>query len=205
MMANMLFAVRSIRFNVRFYLVALFFIVFDVEVIFLYPWAVVFKQLFPHPQLGSIVFWEMIIFLAIPYIVFFNLWPNWGATLYGEVRGATDFKRNFWGMGWALIGTTILGAVVFLLISKTITWDWYMNANGAWWNYRWGYTEQTPPLPIWPYPALLAVFMTPSRILQFIVILAMSAWWFGWSGTVFLSSTRVIFAAAFDLATWKDN
>jgi APA family basic amino acid/polyamine antiporter len=138
------------------------------------------------------------IFLAIPYLVFFNLWPNWGATLYGEVRGATDFKRNFWGMGWALIATTVLGAVFFLLINKTITWDWYMNANGAWWNYRWGYTDQAPPLPIWPYPALLAVFMTPSRIIQFIVVLAMSAWWFGWSGTVFLSSTRVIFAAAFD-------
>ena len=138
------------------------------------------------------------IFLAIPYLVFFNLWPNWGATLYGEVRGATDFKRNFWGMGSALIATTVLGAVFFLLINKTITWDWYMNANGAWWNYAWGYTEQTPPLPIWPYPALLAVFMTPSRIIQFIVVLAMSAWWFGWSGTVFLSSTRVIFAAAFD-------
>jgi amino acid transporter len=138
------------------------------------------------------------IFLAIPYLVFFNLWPNWGATLYGEVRGATDFKRNFWGMGSALIATTVLGAVFFLLINKTITWDWYMNANGAWWNYAWGYTEQTPPLPIWPYPALLAVFMTPSRIIQFIIVLAMSAWWFGWSGTVFLSSTRVIFAAAFD-------
>jgi APA family basic amino acid/polyamine antiporter len=136
------------------------------------------------------------VFLA--YMVFFNLWPNWGATLYGEVRGATDFKRNFWGMGWALIVTTVLGAVFFLLISKTISWDFYMKANGAWWNFRWGYTDQTPPLPIWPYPALLAVFMTPSRIIQFIVVLAMSAWWFGWSGTVFLSSTRVIFAAAFD-------
>jgi hypothetical protein len=33
---------------------------------------------------------------------------------------------------------------------------------------------------------------------QFIVILLMSMWWFGWSGTVFLSSTRVIFAAALD-------
>jgi APA family basic amino acid/polyamine antiporter len=138
------------------------------------------------------------VFLAIPYIVFFNLWPNWGATLYGEVRGATDFKRNFWGMGWALIITTVLGAIFFLLIGKTIGWDFYTKANGAWWNFRWGYTDQTPPLPVWPYPALLAVFMTPSRIIQFIVILAMSAWWFGWSGTVFLSSTRVIFAAAFD-------
>lgn len=138
------------------------------------------------------------IFLAIPYIVFFNLWPNWGATLYGEVRGATDYKRNFWGMGSALIITTVLGIVFFLLINKTITWDFYTKANGAWWNYAWGYTEQTPPLPVWPYPAMLAVFMTKSRIIQFIVVLAMSAWWFGWSGTVFLSSTRVIFAAAFD-------
>jgi amino acid transporter len=134
----------------------------------------------------------------MPFIVFFNLWPNWGATLYGEVRGATDFKRNFWGMGLALIVTTILGAVFFLLIAKTMTWNFYMSANGAWWNFAWGYTDQVPPLPIWPYPALLAVFMTPSPVLQFIVILAMSLWWFGWSGTVFLSSTRVIFAAAFD-------
>ncbi len=138
------------------------------------------------------------IFLAMPYIVFFNLWPNWGATLYGEVRGATDFKRNFWGMAWALIITSILAAVFFLLIAKTITWEFYMAANGAWWNYAWGYTDQPPPLPVWPYPALLAVFMTSNRIVQFVVILAMSMWWFGWSGTVFLSSTRVIFAAAFD-------
>ena len=35
-------------------------------------------------------------------------------------------------------------------------------------------------------------------MLQFIVVLLVSLWWFGWSGTVFLSSTRVIFAAAFD-------
>ena len=138
------------------------------------------------------------IFLAMGYITFFNLWPNWGATLYGEVRGATDFKRNFGGMAWALIGTTALATLLFLLIEKTITWKWFMAANGAWWNYRWAYTDVIPPLPIWPYPALLAVFMTSSRVIQFIVILAMSAWWFGWSGTVFLSSTRVIFAAAFD-------
>ncbi len=138
------------------------------------------------------------IFLAMPFIVFFNLWPNWGTTLYGEVRGATDFKRNFWGMALALIVTTVLAAIFLLLINKTISWDFYMKANGAWWNYAWGYTDQTPPLPVWPYPALLAVYMSSSRVLQFVVILLMSLWWFGWSGTVFLSSTRVIFAAAFD-------
>ena len=63
-----------VRFNVRFYLVARFFIVFDVEVIFLYPWAVVFKQLFPHPQLGALVFWEMIIFLAILTLGLAYIW-----------------------------------------------------------------------------------------------------------------------------------
>jgi amino acid transporter len=138
------------------------------------------------------------IFLAMPFVVFFNLWPNWGATLYGEVRGATDFKRNFRGMASALIFTTILAIALLLLISRTFTWDFYVKANAAWWNYTWGYTDQAPPLPVWPYPALLAVFMLQNRVVQFIVILAMSLWWFGWSGTVFLSSTRVIFAAAFD-------
>lgn len=138
------------------------------------------------------------IFLAMPFIVFFNLWPNWGATLYGEVRGATDFKRNFWGMASALIFTTVLAVILMLLIARTIGWGFYTQANGAWWNYAWGYSDQAPPLPVWPYPALLAVFMSSSRLVQFLVLAAMSLWWFGWSGTVFLSSTRVIFAAAFD-------
>ncbi len=139
-----------------------------------------------------------LIFLTMPYLVFFNLWPNWGATLYGEVRGATDFKRNFSGMAWALGFTTVLAIVFLLAISKTIGWDFYVQANGAFWNYTWGYTTTAPALPVWPYPVLLAVFLTNSRILQFVVVVLMSMWWFGWSGTVFLSSTRVIFAAAFD-------
>jgi APA family basic amino acid/polyamine antiporter len=138
------------------------------------------------------------IFMAIPFIVFFNLWPNWGSTLYGEVRGATDFKRNLWGMAAALIITTVLAVVFLLLIDKTITWDFYMKANAAWWGSVWGTTSQAAPLPIWPYPPLLVAFMFPSRIFQLAVVLLMSLWWFGWSGTVFLSSTRVIFAASFD-------
>ena len=63
-----------IRFNVRFYLIALFFIVFDVETIFLFPWAVVFKQLFPVPGLGAVVFWEMVIFLAILTLGLASVW-----------------------------------------------------------------------------------------------------------------------------------
>lgn len=141
-----------------------------------------------------------LIMLTLPYLVFFNLYPNWGATLYGEVRGATDFKRNFSGMAWALGITTLLAIGLLLAISKTIGWDFYNQANGAWWNSSlgWAYTDQAPALPVWPYPAMLATFLTTNRAVQFIVIALMSLWWFGWSGTVFLSSTRVVFAAAFD-------
>jgi amino acid transporter len=118
--------------------------------------------------------------------------------LYGEVRGATDYKRNFAGMAWALVVTTILGILFFLGVAKTIGWDYYVQSNASWWNYAWGYTTDVPPLPVWPNPAMLAVFLTNNRLIQIIVLLLMSTWWFGWAGTLFLSSTRVIFAAAFD-------
>jgi amino acid transporter len=88
--------------------------------------------------------------------------------------------------------------VFFLLVDKTISWDFLNNANAAYWSYRWGFSTDAPPLNVWPYPAMLAMFLTTNPILQFVVMLAMSMWFFGWAGTVFLSSTRVIFAAAFD-------
>ena len=143
----------------------------------------------------------------IPLIVFFNLWPNWGATLYGEVRGAGDYKRNFWGMASAVIVTMVLAVVFFILIDKTLGWDFYNSANAAFWNYAWEGTTEAPPLPFWPYPVLFAAFLLNSPVLQLLVVLLMSLWWFGWSGTVFLSSTRVIFAAAFDrmLPEWASS
>ncbi|HNN13790.1 MAG TPA: APC family permease, partial [Anaerolineales bacterium] len=139
-----------------------------------------------------------LVMVTLPWLVFFNLWPNWGATLYGEVRGATDYKRNFAGMAWALGAVTVLGIVFFLAVSKTIGWDFYQQANGAWWNYYWGYTTEVPPLPVWPNPAMLAAFLTNNRLVQIVILVLMSFWWFGWAGTLFLSSTRVVFAAAFD-------
>jgi amino acid transporter len=132
----------------------------------------------------------------IPMMVFFNLWPNWGSTLYGEVRGASDYKRNFWGMAWAIIVTAGLALIFFALINKTMGWDFYVNANGAFWSNVFYGTEV--PIPVWPYPVQFATFLTASRPLQLLVIFLVGMWWFGWSGTVFLSSTRVIFAAALD-------
>jgi amino acid transporter len=141
----------------------------------------------------------------VPMMTFFNLWPNWGSTLYGEVRGATDYKRNFWGMAWAIIVTTALALVFFALIDKTMGWDFYINANGAFWSNVFYGTDV--PIPVWPYPVQFATFLTSSRFLQTLIVFLVGMWWFGWSGTVFLSSTRVIFAAAFDrmLPEWVSN
>jgi amino acid transporter len=129
--------------------------------------------------------------LLVPNMMFFILWPNWGASLYGEIRGASDFKRVFRGMFFGLWITTALVVVFFLLMAKTFGWAFYQNANAAFFN-------GTFPLPVWPYPFMLAAWLVHNTVFQVILILVMSLWFFGWVGTLFLSSTRVIFAAAFD-------
>ncbi len=60
------------RFSVKFYLVAMFFIVFDMEIVFLYPWAVVFKQL----KIFGLV--EMGVFLLILLVGYFYAWTKGG-------------------------------------------------------------------------------------------------------------------------------
>src|SRR5215217_3894732 len=129
--------------------------------------------------------------LLIPMLAFFNLWSNWGATLYGEVRGASDFRKNIYAMGGALVVTSILAVVVLLLFAKTFGWDFYYAANNAFWSGK-------GPVSAWPYPGLLAAFLIGNPVLQLILISLMALWFFGWCGTVFLSSTRVVFATAFD-------
>ncbi len=129
--------------------------------------------------------------LLEPAMMFFILWPNWGATLYGEIRGASDFKRVFRGMFFGLWITTALVVIFFLLAAKTFGWDFYQNTNAATYNL-------VQPLPIWPYPVMFAGWLVHNTAFQVILLLLMSLWFFGWVGTLFLSSTRVIFAAAFD-------
>ena len=139
------------------------------------------------------------LFLLIPFVLFFNLWSNWGATLYGEVRGASDFRNNIRAMGGALIATTVLAAIMFLLFAKTFGWDFYNNANNAYWGQPalFDYVEN-PPVTAFPYPGLLAAFLMDGAFWQFLLVGLLALWFFGWVGTVFLSSTRVVFAAAFD-------
>lgn len=62
------------RFSVKFYLVAMLFILFDIEAIFLYPWAVVYKQL-SHEQ-RFFGFFEMFLFIVLVIAGFFFIWKK---------------------------------------------------------------------------------------------------------------------------------
>jgi len=53
------------RFNVKFYLVAIFFIVFDIEAVFMYPWAGLFREMVVEPGVGWLVVGEMFVFVGI--------------------------------------------------------------------------------------------------------------------------------------------
>ena len=56
------------KFDVRFYLVAILFIIFDLEIAFLFPWAVAFDDI------GAFGFWSMMIFLAVLTVGFIYEW-----------------------------------------------------------------------------------------------------------------------------------
>jgi NADH-quinone oxidoreductase subunit A len=58
------------KFDIRFYLVSLLFIIFDLEVAFLFPWAVAFKQV------GIAGFWSMIVFLGVLTVGFVYEWKK---------------------------------------------------------------------------------------------------------------------------------
>ena len=58
------------KFDVRFYLVSILFIIFDLEVAFLFPWTVAFKEI------GAVGYWSMMVFLAVLTIGFIYEWKK---------------------------------------------------------------------------------------------------------------------------------
>jgi NADH-quinone oxidoreductase subunit A len=72
------------RFSVKFYLVGMIFILFDIEAVFLYPWAVVFRDL------GMFGFVEMLIFVLLILVGFFYVWKkgalDWAGPRKGELE-----------------------------------------------------------------------------------------------------------------------
>ncbi|MBF0491291.1 MAG: NADH-quinone oxidoreductase subunit A [Deltaproteobacteria bacterium] len=70
------------RFSVKFYLVAIIFILFDVEAVFLFPWAVLLNT-FKAAGAGLFIFWEMLAFLVVLFLGLVYVWK----------RGALDWER----------------------------------------------------------------------------------------------------------------
>ncbi len=70
---------RGERFSVKFYLVAMLFIIFDIETIFLFPWAVTFRQL------GMFGLGEMAVFIALVFVAYIYVWRKGGLEWSGVV------------------------------------------------------------------------------------------------------------------------
>src|ERR1700722_7228945 len=82
------------RFSVKFYLVAMLFILFDVEAVLIYPWAVILRQLKANGE-GHFGLWEMLLYIGIFLVGFFYIWKkgvlDWGET--AARRGKAYFPR----------------------------------------------------------------------------------------------------------------
>jgi NADH-quinone oxidoreductase subunit A len=75
------------RFSVKFYLVAMLFILFDIEAIFLYPWAVVYRDL---KWFGFV---EMLVFVVLILSGFFYIWKK-GALDWSQKERGAEIKRS---------------------------------------------------------------------------------------------------------------
>ena len=68
------------RFSVKFYLVAMLFILFDLEIVFMYPWAVAYRESIVHSKM---IFWSMLSFVTILMVGY----------AYALKKGALDWKK----------------------------------------------------------------------------------------------------------------
>ena len=68
------------RFSVKFYLVAMLFILFDLEIVFMYPWAVVYREAIVQ---SKVIFWSMLSFVTILMVGY----------AYALKKGAFDWKK----------------------------------------------------------------------------------------------------------------
>jgi NADH-quinone oxidoreductase subunit A len=69
------------RFSVKFYLVAMLFILFDIEIVFMYPWAVVYRDFLA--QNGPVIFWSMAGFVTVLTFGY----------VYAIKKGALDWRN----------------------------------------------------------------------------------------------------------------
>lgn len=75
---------RGERFSVKFYVVAMLFIIFDIETIFLFPWAVSFRQL------GMFGLLEMAVFIGLVFVAYVYIWRKGGFEWSGVTSTPTE-------------------------------------------------------------------------------------------------------------------
>jgi len=68
------------RFSVKFYLVAMLFILFDLEIVFMYPWAVVYREAVAH---SHVIFWSMLSFVSVLMVGY----------VYALKKGVFDWRK----------------------------------------------------------------------------------------------------------------
>lgn len=78
------------RFSVKFYMVAMIFILFDVEAIFLIPWAVIYRDLIR--SYGMFGYWEMLVYIGIVLVGFFYIWKK-GVLDWSSDQVTTEHER----------------------------------------------------------------------------------------------------------------
>jgi len=126
-----------------------------------------------------------------PMLLFWIMWTVWGSTLFGEVREAGEFKKMFGVFEGALIAAGALAILLWPLFDSAVGYTFYQALN---YNYFVGAGAQQ-----WlSSPTTIAAIAMGNGVLAKLMAILMGGWFFAWSGTVFLSSTRVIFATAFD-------
>ncbi|KAA3598338.1 MAG: NADH-quinone oxidoreductase subunit A [Calditrichaeota bacterium] len=64
-----------LKFSVKFYIIAMIFIIFDIEVVFMYPWAMIFKDYLTITNSNFILF-EMLVFMAILLVGYYYAWKK---------------------------------------------------------------------------------------------------------------------------------
>src|SRR5947209_3684111 len=68
------------RFSVKFYVVAMLFILFDLEIVFMYPWAVVYREMIAH---SGDIFWSMLCFVSVLMVGY----------IYALKKGALEWRK----------------------------------------------------------------------------------------------------------------
>ena len=74
-------------------------------------------------------------------MAFWLLWPNWGATLYGEVRGAKDFRKNIYQMGGGLLSAAVIVIVFLFLVTKTMGFKFFEASANGYMGVLYGYIK----------------------------------------------------------------